>query len=254
MANFDFPTEVIDLPSKGWFYDSNNSLSSGQVEIYHMTARHEDILTSTNLISKGLVFDKLLEALIVNKDIKLDDILGGDKDAIMVASRIIAYGKDYPTNFVCPKCRTENEVKIDLQEIDFKQTEFLVENKGHNEFSYHLSACNKDITFKLLTQRDEKMIQNQIDIMGKNQAVKKEVTTRLAYMILSVDGNRDKENIRNFCDVIPARDSLEFKKHIQKVSPGLDMFFKFECTECGHKEDRVEVPLGVNFFWPNISV
>lgn len=254
MASFEFPTEVIDIPSKGWFYDEKNPLSKGQIELYQMTARHEDILTSTNLLKKGLVFDKLLEALVVDKNIKLDDILGGDKDAIMVASRIIAYGKNYVATTTCPKCNKETDTTIDLQEISEKKIDFLPSMKGINEFAYHLEICNKDITFKLLNQRDEKLIESQIEIMGKGQQIKKEITTRLSYMILSVDGNREKEFIRSFVDNIPTRDTLAFRNYIQKINPGLDMTFSFECSNCNYRGEKTEVPLGVNFFWPESSV
>jgi len=95
MAEVKFPTEVVDLPSQGLLYPKDSPLSSGTIEIKYMTAREEDILTSANLIKKGIVIDKLLEALIIDKSIKLDDMLLGDKNAILIASRILAYGKDY---------------------------------------------------------------------------------------------------------------------------------------------------------------
>ena len=90
------------MPSKGHFYPSDNPLSSGQVEIKYMTAKEEDILTSANLIQKGIVLDKLLQALIVSEGVNLDDVLIGDKNAIMIASRILAYGKDYKFEYTDP--------------------------------------------------------------------------------------------------------------------------------------------------------
>ena len=64
-----FPTEVIDLPSKGYFYSKDSPLSSGQVEIKYMTAREEDILTSQNLIKKGVVIEKLIDSKIIKNEI-----------------------------------------------------------------------------------------------------------------------------------------------------------------------------------------
>ena len=92
MAEVKFPTEVVDLPSKGLLYPKENPLSSGQIEVKYMTAKEEDILTSANLIKSGRVIEKLLESLIVDKSIKVDDILVGDKNAILIAARILAYG------------------------------------------------------------------------------------------------------------------------------------------------------------------
>ena len=99
MADYKFPTEMVELPSKGYFYTEGHPLSKGKVEVKYMTAREEDILTSQNLIQQGTVIDKLLESLIVDKSIKIDDMLIGDKNAIMVAARILGYGKDYDITY-----------------------------------------------------------------------------------------------------------------------------------------------------------
>ena len=82
----EYPSEVVDLPSKGWFYDQTSPLASGRVDVKYMTAKEEDILTSQNLIKKGIVLDKLLEQLIISPGVKLDDILVGDKNAIFIAA------------------------------------------------------------------------------------------------------------------------------------------------------------------------
>ena len=95
MANYEFPTETVDLPSKGHFYFQGHPLSSGKVELKYMTAKEEDILTSQNLIQQGTVIDVLLESLIVDKSIKVEDLLVGDKNALMVAARVLGYGADY---------------------------------------------------------------------------------------------------------------------------------------------------------------
>ena len=93
-SKFKFPTEVIDLPSKGVLYPKDNPLSSGKIEMKYMTAREEDILTNQNYIKNGTVIDELLKALIVSK-INYNDLITGDKNAIMLAARVLGYGKDY---------------------------------------------------------------------------------------------------------------------------------------------------------------
>ena len=103
MAEVKFPTEVVDLPSKGLLYPKDSSLSSGQIEIKYMTAKEEDILTSANLIKRGLVVQKLLESLIVDKSIKVDELLIGDKNAVLIAARILAYGKEYELEYLGQK-------------------------------------------------------------------------------------------------------------------------------------------------------
>jgi len=108
---YGFPTEVLSLPSKGLLYPEDSPLRSGTIDVKYMTAKEEDILTSANLINQGIVLDKLLESVIANKDIKLDDILIGDKNALLVGARILGYGKDYKIQLTDPDTgeRAKNE-------------------------------------------------------------------------------------------------------------------------------------------------
>ena len=89
-----FPTEVVDLPSKGKLYPPDSPLASGTIEMKYMTAKEEDILTNQNYIEKGIVIDKLLQALIVDKTIDYNELLVGDKNALLIAARILGYGKE----------------------------------------------------------------------------------------------------------------------------------------------------------------
>ena len=97
-----FPSEIIDLPSEGKVYSKNSPLANGKIELKYMTAREEDILTSQNLIKKGVVINKLLDSLILSEGIKADDLILGDKNAVMVAARILAYGPEYTCDIINP--------------------------------------------------------------------------------------------------------------------------------------------------------
>ena len=156
MADYKFPTEVVDLPSKGHFYVEGHPLSKGKVEIKYMTAREEDILTSQNLIQRGTVIDVLLQSLIVDKKIKIDDMLIGDKNAIMVAARILGYGKEYQFTY------DGEEQTTDLSKLDSKKMDFSKLARGMNEFSFELPNSKRTITFKLLSSKDEKNIASEI--------------------------------------------------------------------------------------------
>jgi len=256
LQEFNFPTEVIALPSRGHFYPATSPLASGQIELYYMTAKHEDILTSRNLIQRGIVIDKLLEALIVNKDIRLDDILLGDKAAIMLASRILGYGKDYDVSINCPECGKKNETTIDLQKIETKECPYFTdEHKNRNEFVFTLPVSKKEVTFKFLTHADEKAIRNEIEMLKKviKSDVGKEMTTRIRKSILSVGGETDGEVIRKFIETMPALDSKALRDHVRTNAPDVDLKAPFVCSECGH-EGRVDIPIDISFFWPDAGV
>lgn len=247
---FDFPTEYIDLPSEGYFYPASSPLSSGRIQLKYMTAREEDILTNQNLIKKGVVLDELLKALIVTPNVKLEDILVGDKNAIFVAARRLAYGDEYPVKITCPKCGEENDVKVNLAELKFKEFDFSKHTRGENAFSFHLPASNKTIIYKLLTHSDEGNIDLELKGLAKiSKTTAPEMTTRLKYSIVSVDGNSDRGVVKKFVDNMLAKDSMVLRKYIRENTPDLDMTIDFSCSACGHSE-RMAMPLGVEFFWP----
>ena len=251
-----FPTEVIDLPSKGYFYSSDSPLSTGQIELKFMTAKEEDILTSQNLIKKGIVLDKLLEALIVTPGVSLEDILIGDKNAIFVASRVLAYGPSYDTKVKCPSCGTENKTEIPLDKLENKPFDFNKHVKGNNTFSIDLPTSKKLLTYSLISHKEEKLIDQELKAMAKvnKNGTSPEVTTRLKYMIKSVDGDSSTQTIRNFVDnELLSRDALALRKHVKENSPDLDMTMNFDCEECGHQE-VISIPMGVDFFWPDSGV
>lgn len=248
---FDFPTEYIDLPSEGHFYPLSSPLSSGRIQLKYMTAKEEDILTSQNLIKKGVVLDELLKALIVTPNVKLDEILILDKNAIFVAARRLAYGDKYPVKIVCPKCETENSVEVDLAALKSKEFDFSKYNRGQNAFDFELAASKKTVTYRLLTHKDETDIDSELKGLAKiSKGNSPEMTTRLKYMIVAINGDTDRGNIKKFVDNMPARDSMALRKHIRENTPELDMTFDFKCSECGHDE-RMAMPLGVDFFWPS---
>ena len=245
---YTHPTEVVELPSAGYFYPEGHPLSSGKVEIKYMTAKEEDILTSQNLIQQGTVIDKLLESLIVDKSIDIDDMIIGDKNGIMVAARILGYGKDYEFTF-----DGENQV-ADLSILEPVDIDFTQLIKGKNEFEFTLPATERHITFKLLTGRDEREISTEIEARKKiNKQHSSELTTRLKKMILSVDGKFEKTHINNFVDnEFLSRDSLAFRKYLATISPDVDM--NTTVVDSTGKESVVTIPITVRFFWPTAGV
>jgi len=241
------------LPSKGYFYPKDNPLSSGQVEIKYMTAREEDILTSTNLIQKGVVLDKLLEALVVSEGVNLDDVLIGDKNAIMVASRVLAYGKEYIFEFTDPSSGETRDETVDLTKLEDKKVDFKKFEKNKNEFDFELPASKKVITFKILTQKDEKQIDNELKAMKKftkESGIDPEITTRLKASIIAIDGNRERNTINKFVDTeFLSVDSFAYRTYLTSITPDIDLSCSVELDN-GEIEEIV-VPVTAQFFWPS---
>lgn len=243
MTEFKFPTEVIDLPSKGLLYPADSPLSSGKLEMKYMTAKEEDILTNQNYIQKGIVIDKLLQSLIVSK-VNYNELITGDQNAIMIAARILGYGKNYEFVYGGEKHT------VDLTTLNDKPFDTSLITPHVNEFAYKLPHSGIAITFKILTVGDEEKVKQEIEGLKKiNKDSNPILSTRLKHMITSVEGSREPSTIRSFVDnSLLARDSKALREYVKQVEPDLDL--KVSISVNGVEED-IMLPMSVTFFWPD---
>jgi len=251
MSQYDFPTQVISLPSEGRCYPKDNPLSSGQLEIKYMTAREEEILSSQNLIRKGVVLDKLFESIIVDSSINPDDIILGDKNAIMLATRILGYGPEYQIEME-DEYGDKKKIEVDLGKVQTKEINLDTLNE-QNTYKFTTPVGKNELEFKLLTHGDEKAIDTDVKAMRKfnKGGVSSELTTRYRYIIKTVDGKEDTKSIVDFINnKFLARDTRAFRDYIASISPDVNMEFEYENPETGEKEAR-PIPMGVGFFWPS---
>jgi hypothetical protein len=242
MEENKFPTETVELPSKGVVYPSDHPLRSGKVEMKYMTAKEEDILTNQNYIKKGIVLDKLLDSLIMGKfDIK--ELVTGDKNALLISSRILGYGKDYTFSY------DGTEYTVDLTKLDNKPfDETKVTPKG--TFVFTLPATGTKVEFKLLNDKDNEIIDQENESMKKlNKDASSEVTIRLKHQIVSIEGDTDKNNIRSFTERMLAQDSRVLRKYIKDISPDVNLSTKVKVD--GVEED-IDIPISLSFFWPDL--
>jgi len=245
MADKQYHSEVIDLPSKGKVYSENSPLLSGKIEIKYMTAREEDILTSQNLIKKGVVIDKLLDSLILTKGVKADDLVLGDKNAVMVAARVLAYGPDYECEVTNPNTGETFTHSFNLADCPFKEID---DNVSGNIFETTLPVSKAKVSFKLLTGKEEKAIETELKSVSKmGNQVTPELTTRLRYTIISVNGDDSQPTINEFVQNMLSRDSLYLRQEIAKVSPDIELQQEIEIEG---ETVTVDIPMTVNFFWP----
>lgn len=248
---YDFPTEVISLPSKGLGYPESSPLSKGEITIKLMTAKEEDILASPNLIKKGTVLDKLLEAIVVEDGVKADDLLMGDKNAILISSRVLAYGPEYNVKVTDPITGDDVDYTIDMSNVKIKEVDYSLLNRD-NRYEFVTENGTK-LQFQLLTHGVEKKIDADLEAISKfNKDNPSEITTRLRYIITSVNGNSDLGYITNFIkNQFLAKDSRVFRNHIQKITPDVDLKFNYVSPITG-EEEALSIPFGMDFFYPSI--
>jgi hypothetical protein len=247
MAEFKIPTETVTLPSKGLLYPKESPLAKGEIEMKYMTAKEEDILTNANYLRNGTVIDKLLQALIITP-IDYNELLVGDKNAILIAARILGYGKDYSINYA------GREIIVDLTQLSEKQVDFSLFKAGENEFSFALPNSGNVVTFKLLTHGDEQKIDAEIKGLQKiNPNSSTDLTTRMKYMITSINGDRDIKSVRDFVDnALLAPDARALRKYYVTVSPDINM--KFIPQNEDYVGEGIDIPIGLNFFWPDSGI
>ena len=242
MSEFKLPTEIVELPAQGKLYPEESGLKSGKIEMKYMTAKEEDILTNQSYIEKGTVLDKVLQSLIVSP-IKYDELLIGDKNALMVAARVLGYGSNY-TFMIGRESHT-----VDLQTIENKPLHETVATAEENEFGFTLPHSQNSVTFKLLTHRDEQAISRELEGLKKiNKDNSPELSTRMKYLITSVEGKREPKDIREFVDkYLLARDSRALRDYVKSIQPDVDLTFTLE-----GESDKIDIPIGVSFFWPDL--
>ena len=246
---FQAPFDVIPLPSRGLLYPGQQ----GSVKVEYMTAMDENILTSPNLIKSGKVLDILLEKKIKESPVPFDDLLIGDRNAIMIWLRATGYGEMYPVKLTDPTSGVEFETEVDLSALKTKELPDNVEPNEKGEFSFLLPRSKKNIKFKLMTVGDEKSVLARAEKYEK--ATKSQISNTLTYRLQSqikeIDGNRDINFIQQFVNLMPAFDSLKFREYSDSIEPGIDMSADVEGPTGSF---QAQISLGLNFFWPNARV
>jgi hypothetical protein len=255
ILSFVSPTEIVDLPSKGVLYPADHVLHNMEsIEIRHMTAKEEDILTSESLITKGIALDRLLQSLIVNKDLDVNDLLTGDKNALLVAARVTGYGPLYRTNVECPTCGATKADEINLEEVEASVPDIpedvTLTDRGTYVVSFTEYPEPLDIEIRLLRGKDETSMSKRRESRKKANLPDSFITDQLVAIITRVNEITDRATLKEFCSVCPAIISRKLRKVYESVMPNIDLTYTFECDSCGHR-GKAGIPLTVNFFWPD---
>jgi len=261
MSKLEFPTEIIELPSKGLVYPESNPLSKGTIELKIPTGKEENILSSKQLIKNNTVISRFLKSLIVDKSINLDDMIIGDVNALIYASRILAYGPIYSVNIKCPICGNVSKLDIDIDAFESTKFDESLLNR-ENLYQYTFKKSNINITHRLMTYGLEEQVNKEIKQSKKLEkltGVNRELTLRNAIIITDIDGEDLPENPHErlmaidkiLNNKIPSIDLREFRHHLKEMQPNIDTTFYYECSECNYETDSMEVELDTNFFWPS---
>lgn len=247
------PAEVVTLPSKGVLYSEESGLhGKTHLDIKAMTTREEDILTSGALIKKGTVITELIRSCVVDKSVDIDHLIAGDRNALMIAIRVTGYGPIYKPEMECPACKLKQTKHFDLSQLAIKELEEEPVQKGVNEFAFQLPITKANVTFKMLTGKDEEEVVTTQARKKKLQLspIDSFVSDQIKSALLSVNNVTDRAKLAFFVDNMPGQDSLALREKMRVIQPGIDMTQLFECESCDYAEE-VQIPIGIEFFWPS---
>ena len=233
--------DIVELPSRGIYYDNKKK----SVKVSYLTAVDENILSSPNLIASNTVIDELLKLKILDKDIKIEEIVEEDKQAILIFLRNTAFGSEYTLHTIDPKTNKEFKVDIDLSVI--KMTDFNLKEDVNGEYEYYFEKSKVTSTFKFLNKKQLDDIEN-IKNNWNGNGVAPIKSKELEFMIKSINGNRNLMEIHEFIQKMPIKDSQDFRKFVNNNKPKLDLTQKV-VTPSG-EEIQVEIGLGFEFFRP----
>ena len=253
--SFVVPTDFVELPSRGKFYPEDHPLHNEEtIEIRHMTAKEEDILTSRALLKKGLALDRLIKNIIVDKKINPSSLLVGDRNAIIIAARVSGYGPKYETQVSCPACQATQNYSFDLQEYDVYEgnetDDFDLVSNNDGTFTVTLPATQLKVAFRLLSGMEEKSMLNGIENDRKRKVEEKNVTRLLSQILVAANNDTSEKTKRYVIENMPSLDSRHLRAAYKAACPNVDLTQFFECSECG-QGTAMEVPLTADFFWPD---
>jgi len=253
VAGFKVPTDFVQLPSGGKVYPINSHLHNvKELELRHLTAADEDILTSRSLLRSGKAIDAVISACLSDKRINVEELLSGDKNAIVTFLRVSGYGSDYEVEMDCPSCSETTKHTFDLGNLQMKTLDIESTTPGDNRFNFQLPQSQINVEFRFLNSKQDKEIMDAQEKMKKRtqSPIDRNITTRLKNVIIAIEGNSDQGYINQFVDNMNVGDSRGFRKYMEENTPDLDMNQDFECVHCGHRGE-VEIPITVGFFWPD---
>lgn len=250
---WEIPVESVPLPSRGAIYPPSSAFSGKElVDLRAMTAREEDILTSRAFLKKGTVVNELIKSCMTEKGGDPNDLITGDRNALMVAMRITGYGSEYRVEATCPSCGKTGLQTFDLGNLGIRRLTIEPARPRENVFLFDLPVTKKRVTFKFLTGHDQSDISTHAERMRAlmPDAPESNITLFLEKALLSVGDVTERTKISMFVKNMPAQDSRALRKFIRDNEPNIDMTNDMTCASCG-EASKVDMPIGSSFLWPD---
>jgi len=244
MSN-EFVYEHVAIPSKGVLYPKEWT-TDGKISIRPMTIREEKILNTVRLVKSGKALDMIFRACIEKPEIKVEDLLSGDRSFLLYFLRCISYGAAYEYRINCPSCNAQFENIYNLNEMKIK----YLSEKFKEPVEFLLPISKRRIAYKLLRGSDEvAMIEERERKLSSFNAdqIDDSITFRLSQTIELLENITDKFEISRLIDSMLAGDAAALRQNMIEIDCGVDTAVKHVCPKCAN-EFQADIPLTVDFF------
>jgi hypothetical protein len=239
--NFTLPHDMVVLPSGGIFYKSKKK----SVKVGYLTASDENILIGAPKNNTEGVVLSLLRNKLYESDLRPEELLTGDIEAILIFLRNTAFGPEYEVSLTDPKTDRRFPVTILLDELNIKKTEIKPNEEG--TFIVKLPKTGSEVKLKPISLMDSLDLEKMANDYPSNRVAPK-VTWRLNKQIISVDNNTDRGYIAKFIESLPIADSKFIRNFLNDNEPRLDL--QKEVTAPSGEKVIVDITFGVEFFRP----
>tara|TARA_A100000164_G_scaffold370560_1_gene396838 strand:+ start:1294 stop:2175 length:882 start_codon:yes stop_codon:yes gene_type:complete len=257
--SFVVATEIVKLPSEGKFYHDGSPLKGvTELEVKSVTAAEEDILINESYINEGIVFDKLIDSIMITPGVKCSDLIDCDKMAVLISARKTGYGDEVEISNTCNNCGHNYLSNISMQSIldkDHQKDERLdildidwEHRKDSNTFYFKLPSTSLEVDIKILTKIDQEILEQTRKQREKINLPFNETIEFLRATIVAVNGITDPAQINKLVEVLPAADARKIRLVHNLNLPKLNMMHDFVCPKC-NTEQKEEVPFSLGWFW-----
>ena len=256
--SFVIPTEIVHLPSGGEFYDEDSQMKGVKtLEIRSMTAKEEDIILNDSFIQQGVVFDRLIDSLLVVDDVKSEDLLDCDKMALLMSAAKTGYGEELQIGFLCENCSYSGPVTANLSKIleDMKNRTFRIEDTEDVKYDdasktllFQLPITKIDVRIKTMTPADYKYLESSKKQKEKLSLPFSETLEFLRRVLVEANGIVNPAELVKLTEVLPSADARAIVRIHNTSIPRLDKTQDLCCPQCGH-EQKEDVPFSLGMFW-----
>ena len=250
-GKFNFSeADIVELPSRGILYQhvtEDENVLNGKIEIYPMTAREEEILSTQKFIKDGSATRRVLDRCIAS-DIDAKDILVYDSNYLLFFLRQISYGDEYQFELKCQNsmCGKKFDHELKISELDFEE---LPDIEEPIEVELPKSKYTVYMVLPRLYHTEDIVSRSSSKKRSTEDSTGRQIDRYLSSTVSIIDDEGeevDKKDWEEFFESLPGSDIAKIRES-SDYSTGVDTLENVICPYCDSDYSGT-IPIGMNFF------